>query len=134
MNIPSDRQIFEAIYAMYIGDYLAQEHKQTQRRVYFPIDVVAVAKKLRCSTHILFGRLYHDLAKRYDPATEQNVSGAVFQIQAGTERHCIHFPYMVAILAGMREQRRVQLYTWAISLTALVISGVSLLLNLTAKR
>lgn len=43
MNIPSDRKIFEAIYAMYLGDYLAQEHEQTQRRVYFPIDVTAVA-------------------------------------------------------------------------------------------
>ncbi|WP_243049333.1 hypothetical protein [Dyella sp. RRB7] len=130
MNIPSDRQIFEAVYAMYVSDYLVQEHEQTQRRVYFPIDVAAVAKKLRCSTHILFGRLYHDLAKRYDPATEPNVSGAVFLIQAGSDRHCIHFPYMVAILAGLREQRRVQVYTWAISLAALALSAASLLVSL----
>ena len=132
MNIPSDRKIFEAIYAMYLGDYLAHEHEQTQRRVYLPIDVTAVAKRLRCSQHILFGRLYHDLAKRYDPETRPNTSGAVFQLQAGKDRHCIHFPYMVSILAGMREQRRVQLFTWAIAVAALALSIASI--YLTTKR
>lgn len=131
--MPSDRQIFEAIYTMYVSDYVAQEHEQTHRRVYFPIDLAAVANKLRCSTHLLFGRLYHDLAKRYDPETKPNVSGAIFAIQAGSDRHCIHFPYMVSILAGMREQRRTQLYTWGISVTALILSSVSLLLNIVTK-
>lgn len=129
-QIPSDRAIFEVIYSKYLAEYLKDVANQTPRRVYLPVNLTAIAQQLGCNVHILFGRFYSDLRQRYNADRREGFSHSIFEPKAGPDRHCVNFPYLVAILAGMREEAQRQWLTWTLSLLALAVSAFSLLVNL----
>lgn len=92
----------------------------------YPIDIKGVARKLKCDERILFGRLYYDMRERYKSGNH-----SIFEPVAGSDRHTVNFPYLVGLLAQIRDDAQRQWLTWTFSLLALVISAFSLLVNLT---
>ena len=64
-KLPTDQQIMQCIFEMYAQEYPHPKGapKTERARVYVPIDVAAVAAKLRCDAELTFGRLYYHLDK-----------------------------------------------------------------------
>lgn len=93
--------------------------------VFIPIDVEAVAERLGVNKHLLFGRLYYDLRLRHlhrAPTDPNRTESTLFEKVVGSQRHSVNFPNLTAVLAGLEEQRRRDLWTTGLAILALVIS------------
>jgi hypothetical protein len=56
-SIPTERKLLRCIYDMYAGSFPVEG--PSVGKVMVAIDIEAVAKKLACDKHILFGYLYY---------------------------------------------------------------------------
>jgi hypothetical protein len=122
-KLKTDREILRALYDMYQADYPAKGDP------FIPVDVHAVAKRLRCHPELLFGRLYYDMGTRLrhrNPSDPNTTVASVFEKAVGDKRHCINFPYVVALLAGMEAERRRNHLSVVLSVVALAVSIVGL--------
>jgi hypothetical protein len=118
-DLRTDRQILMALYLMYRADY------PTKGDPWLPIDIPAVAERLRCEPRLLFGRLHYDMGTRYkhrSPNDANLILASVFEMAAGDKRHVINFPYVVALLAGMQSENRRNWAAVALSIFAVVVS------------
>jgi hypothetical protein len=129
----TDARILEQIYDDYVDEFerIADATDESESKVYLSINIPALAKKLEINKHVLFGRLYYHLDKKYRYMDEE--SGAwthLFAKVVGSKKHCIHFPYLSAVVAEQqREIRRFLiplLMTWGFAILAVIISLVSL--------
>lgn len=134
-TLPTDREILRCIYDMYEKDYPGPEKPAGgyDNDPYLPIDVSAVAAKLAISPRMLFGRLYYDLEKKHGYQKGDGYRTSVFAPKVGDRRHCVHFPYLSAILADQDHQSRKNLLSFAMSGLAIIISMGSLAVNLLSK-
>ena len=126
-KLPTDLEIFECIYTMYRASFVEHTREQPTRcsKIYVPIDVDAIAKKLQTNSHELFGRLNHHIDHKYHYKHDDDSHVHLFSLAVGKDKHCINFPYLSAILAEYRlEDKR---NTWALR-----ISIVSLIAALAA--
>ena len=91
-------------------------------KVMVAIDIEAVAKKLVCDKHILFGYLYYHLDHKYRYSSGENSSVHLFVPKAGELRHAINLPYLAAILAGQDQEHSKFIWSLGVSLVALALS------------
>jgi hypothetical protein len=128
MKNPSDLHILSAIYHRYVEAFTDTAEKSTESlfKVYHPIDVRAVAKELGMNRHILFGRLYYHLDAKYRYKDDNDVWTHLFAMKVGDQRHCIHIPYLSAIVSEREREWRRYAVSLAVSAIAIVISLISL--------
>lgn len=100
---------------------------------YLPIDLRAVAKRLRCQPELLFGRLYYPLDAKYRYKQDSGAHVNLFDLNYQHKGHAVHFPYLASILAGMEQEHRKTLWSLALSIAALIVSAISLTWNIATK-
>lgn len=131
---PTDARILEQIYDDYIDEFerIADSSEESADKVYLPIDIQTLATKLNVNKHVLFGRLYYHLDKKYRYQDDESKAWThLFAKKAGNKTHCIHFPYLSAVVA--EHQRDIRRYliplfaSWITTALALLISVISLL-------
>jgi hypothetical protein len=89
---------------------------------FMPIEISAIANKLKYKPELLFGRLYYFLDAKHRYKQENGAHVSLFLLNCKGLGHCVHFPYLVSILAGHEEEHRKQSWSLAISVVALVLS------------
>ena len=127
---PSDVKFLRAIYNLYHEEFLKYENDSSIRsgKNYVPIDVKEVGKKLDYDPELVFGRLYYHLEKKYGYKNDDKTIVHFFGLNVGGDPHCIHFPYLAAILANMEEDTRKFNLATGLSIAALVISVATAIL------
>jgi hypothetical protein len=130
-KLPTDRTILKYIYEMYESAYPGAKpgSARGENDPYIAIDVPSVAAKLGCKAELLFGRLYYHLDYKYRYKQDDGSLVPLFYLKVGDKRHAVHFPYLAAILAGLQQEHRKQLWSLGISILALVLSVASLAVN-----
>jgi hypothetical protein len=125
---PTDFKLLRAIYDRHRDDYARTE----QTRVFVPIDIPKIAAELAVDVNSVFGRLYYHFEPLYGERAERDERGrrqprkAFFTPVAGAETNCVNFPLLEAVLAGLWQQRRRDLWTLWIAVVSLAIAIGSL--------
>lgn len=121
---------------MYSAEYRSFQHGKTDQRlskVYVPIDIDKIARKLGTEGDIIFGRLYHHLNKKYGYTTPQGPYAFMFTRELGDgtnkEVNCIHFPLMASVLAELQDQQIKYSWTIWLSIIAIIISTIAIILQ-----
>ena len=130
-SIPTERSVLRCIYDMYQSSFPVEG---PSGKVMVAIDVEAVAKKLDCDKHILFGYLYYHLDHKYRYSSGENASVHLFAPKAGDLRHAINLPYLAAILAGQDQEHSKFIWSLGVSLVALALSVGAIIAQLVAAR
>jgi hypothetical protein len=127
-KLVTDRQIFECIYSRYQEAFHNYEKEAPSRssKIYVPIDVDAVAKELATDPHELFGRLYYHLDQKYRYEQPGGVWVHLFAFQVGGDRHAINYPFLVAILSGMRQESSRENWSLWLSILSLIVAVAAL--------
>lgn len=127
-KLPTDLKILERIYADYADTFRSySEEQQTRSNVnYVPIDVAGLAEKLKTHPNELFGRLYYHLDHKYRYKQDGGASVHLFSLAVAGDRHCIHFPYLAALLAERRTEHRRSLFSIVISIISLMVALAAL--------
>jgi hypothetical protein len=129
---PSDFRLLKAIHEHHRADYIAHAGGSLRgRSVFVPVDIPAVARSLRSTEDVVFGRLYYHLEQRYG---EEKRAGeprkAFFTPVAGDMRNCVNFPVLEAVLAGLWDDRNRDRWTfWAAGLSV-AVAGASLIVSI----
>lgn len=95
-----------------------------------PVDIPAIAARLRVSEDTVFGRLYFHLDPKYGEESEgERPRKVFFTPKAGELSNCVNFPLLEAVLAGLWQERNRDLWTFwtaavslAIAIAALIVS------------
>jgi hypothetical protein len=132
--LPTDRTVLRCIYDMYEAEYPGEKvGAEYKNDPYLAIDVRAVAAKLDTKPELLFGRLHADLGKRYCQRIDERTTIPLFSAVVGQRKHCVHFPYLAAVLAGLEQEFRRHMLSFWLSCVAIAISFGSLAVNLLSK-
>src|SRR6185437_6646058 len=75
-SIPTERELLRCIYNMYESSFPVEG--PSIGKVMVEIDIEAIAKKLGCDKHILFGYLFYHLDHKYRYSTGENSSVHLF--------------------------------------------------------
>lgn len=135
-RLPTDLQILNAIYDRYYGTFSSYRPGDTSRveKMYVPIDVGEIAKKLKVDGDLVFGRLYYHLDKKYRYRQENGNLVPLFYLEVSrgdkVDRHVVNFPYLAAVLGPLRESRRRFQLSTLIAVVSLAVAIVSLLFSL----
>lgn len=116
-RIPTDLEILKTIHKLYYDEYVNFDKDSSSRnfKLFVPIDIERIAKKLRTESDIVFARLYYNMEHKYgyDRSARLGADRVHFFMnkipQVGSQKfeyHCINYPYMVAVLAELAEQYR----------------------------
>jgi hypothetical protein len=127
-KLPTDRKILKKIYSLYYDvfrDY-QEESKTRSSKVYVPIDIEKLAMKLSVDSHLIFGRLYYHMDKKYGYTQSDDSKVHLFTPIAGNDKNAVNFPLLGAIVAEMEDAHRKNILSIIISLAALAISLVSI--------
>lgn len=127
-NIPTEREILRCIYDMYEKSFPV--HEEESGKVFIQIDLIAIAKKLKCDKDILFGYIYYHLNHKYNYSTGINSSVALFAKKTGQLQNAINFPYLSAILASQDQEHSKFIWSLGVSLVALALSVGSIIAQL----
>jgi hypothetical protein len=134
MRPPTDYKILKEIRALYHDEHVAHVKGSAHHlKTYEPIDVATVAKRLGVDQESVFGRLYYHLDPKYGGPADEEPRKPFFALKVGPDRHCVNFPLLEAVLAGLWQERRRDLWAlWAaaislgIALGSLIVSGFAL--------
>lgn len=123
MKPPSDIKILSAIYKLYdeeFKNYTQEPDVQNGRvsKIYVPIDCKMIAKELSVDSDIVFGRLYYHLEQKYGYKRDDD-RVAFFSLGVGSDRHCVNFPLLASVLAGLQEE--VSKFKWATALSIIAV-------------
>lgn len=131
---PTDFKLLRAIYERQRDEYVSFVEDDAESRVAkiaVPIDIPAIASELGVDVDSVFGRLYFHL----EPLYGENKDGsgkAFFMPVAGRDRNCVNFPLLEAVLAGLWQRRRRELWTLWIAFGSLGIAIGSLVVAIYA--
>lgn len=134
--LPTDREILKHIYEMYQVFYPGKSpgKERGENDPYLPIEIPQIASRMGCSAEMLFGRLYYHLDAKYRYTQDNGGNVHMFLIAVGSKRHCVNFPYLVAVLAEKDLDHRRQLWSLGLSIAALALSvGAIIALVLSSK-
>jgi hypothetical protein len=124
---PSDFELLLEIYERHRGDFGTYEEAMERRtsKIMVPINIPAIANRFGVDPDSIFGRLYYHLDPKYgEPALPDKKRHIFFFMpKAGDDENCVNFPLLEAVLAGLWQQQRRDL--WAIR-TALISLGIGL--------
>lgn len=119
-RIPTERQVLRCIYNTYEPNFPSEQSQAG--KVFVPIDVEAIAAKLRCEKDVLFGYLYYHLDHKYRYSSGERSHVHLFVPTAGGMRNAINLPYLAAILAGQDQEHSKFVWSLGVSLVALALS------------
>jgi hypothetical protein len=134
MKIPTDLKVLSTIYKLYYEEFKNHSREPDiengrQSKIFVPIDCKMIAKELDVDGDIVFGRLYYHLEKKHGYTRSDGSNVAFFSLMVGADRHCVNFPLLVSVLAGLKEDSsKFQLSTW-LSAFAVLIAAVALALG-----
>jgi len=131
-QIPTDLEILEAIYSRHYEEFASFIKGNSERiaKNYVPVDIEAIASDYDVDADIIFSRLYYHFEKKYGYKKDDGRTVAFFSTKIGKDKHCVNFPYMTAILAGLQDdQRRFGMAT-TLSIISLVVAAISLVLSI----
>jgi hypothetical protein len=128
-KVPTDLEILQRIYERHHVEFenMAIDRTGEPRSPFVPVDIRGIAKDLRTDPDIVFGRLYYYLDPKYARGDKR-----LFTIKANEKIDCVHFPFMVSVLAELQYDNRWRWRAITISIIAIVISGLSFLLALSS--
>jgi hypothetical protein len=132
---PTDFEILKEIYESHreeFSSYTKDDASGRSSKIMVPIDISAIAKRLGIDAEMVFGRLYFHLDPKYgeEPAYEGDARKALFLPVAGKDKNCVNFPLLEAVLAGLWQERRRDLWALGTALFSLVIAIASLLISI----
>ncbi|KAA6178937.1 hypothetical protein F3K50_03840 [Pseudomonas marginalis] len=124
MQPPSDLKILNVIYKLYYEEFknFAQESDVQNGRVskiHVPIDCKMIARELGVDSDIVFGRLYYHLEQKYGYKRDDASKVVFFSLGVGPDRHCVNFPLLACVLAGLQEES--SKFKWAAVLSGLAV-------------
>ena len=127
-NVPTDLKVLECVYGMYAEAFadFSKEQPTRSAKIYVPIEVRAIAAKLKTDAHELFGRLYYDIDHRYAYTRDDGSKVHLFAFQVGSDRHCINYPYLAGVLAEKRTEDRRNKWSLWLSLVSLGVAIAAL--------
>lgn len=105
----TDLRLLKTIYNEYYNDYIHHfnsANKERKYKIYVPIDIPNLAKKLGMETEIFHQRLYTHLENEY-----QHGKKHLFLKKAGTNDNCINFPYLASIIANLKNKSGIDYLT-----------------------
>jgi hypothetical protein len=114
---------------MYASAFPHELEKSTVGQVMVPIDIEAVASRLKCSKYLLFGYLYYHLNHKHSYKTGENSSVPLFAPKVGQLKNAVNFPYLAAILAGHEQEHSKFAWSLGVSLLALLLSGIAIVIQ-----
>lgn len=134
-KLPTDREILKCIFDQYKSDYPGAKNEDGRgaNDPFMPVDLTKVAAQLDCGTELLFGRLYYHLDAKYRYKQDNGARVDLFVLNLGDQGHCVHFPFLASLLAGFEEEHRKVFWSMVFSVTALILSVISLVVNLVTK-
>jgi len=132
MKLPTDFQILNDIYSHYYDTFVtfSKDSPQRSAKIYVPIDIIDIAKRFGVDPDIIFGRLYYYLEEKFSYVRPGGTKVPFFTLAAGPDKHCVNFPLLASVLAGMRQEWRRDLWAIGIALASIVISIVSIVISL----
>ncbi len=128
IKIPTDLEILNEIHSLYSHDYLIKRNDR-DALIYVPIDCTRIAKNLGTDGNIIFGRLYNDLEHRHGYKKNDDSIVHFFAYQIKNDMHCINFPLLSSVLAGLQREERKSNKSFLLSLSAIIISIVSMTIS-----
>jgi hypothetical protein len=135
MRVPTDYEIVNEIYDRYYKTFttFTKDSPDRSAKILVPIDIVAIAKRLHVDVDIIFGRLYYHLEEKYGYVRPDGTHVVFFTLAAGSDKHCVNFPLLGAVLAGMRQERRRNLWAICVAVASFVVSAISVTISLLHK-
>jgi hypothetical protein len=132
MKVPTDHAILNDIYNHYYKTFtgFSAEASERSSKIYVPVDIRGISKRLRVDPDIVFGRLYYHMEKKYGYQRSGGEHVHFFTPVAGSDKHCVNFPLLWAVLAGLREERRKTLWAVGLAILSLIVSVVSIIISL----
>jgi hypothetical protein len=127
---PTDFQLLREIYQRHGGDFRSDAAAVARRssKIMVPIDIPAIADRFDVDPESIFGRLYYHLDPKYaEPALQGKPRKALFTPVAGDDENCVNFPLLEAVLAGLWQERRRDLWALGTALFSLAVALASLL-------
>ena len=126
-RLPTDLKILNRIYDGYYETFVKDKASRIGNN-YIPIDIDRLAEDLGVDVDMMFGWLYYHLDKKHRYKQEDGAAVHLFAPKVGDEKDCVHFPYLGAVLAGLRsESRKVLMATW-IAIISLIVAALALFL------
>ncbi|QJR79968.1 hypothetical protein CA267_003815 [Alteromonas pelagimontana] len=128
MRTPTDLDILEKIHDKYYGQFCAYENDESIRasKIYVPISCDDIAEELKVDGDIVFGRLYYHLEKKYGYRQSDGSNVHFFAFKIGATHHCVNFPLLSSVLAGLQQEKRKFVLATTISVISLSISIISI--------
>ena len=126
---PTDHELLKAIYDRHQGEYVSEPANRAAA-IFVPIDIPAIAAELGVEANSVFGRLYYHLEEIYGQEDTPHAKKSLFAPVVGDDRNCINFPLLEAVLAGLWQQRRRDLWTFWVAAISVGIAVGSLLLSI----
>lgn len=130
-NIPSDFTLMKEIYVRHYKEFkdFTKGEPSRETKIYVPIDIKSIAKRFSADENMIFGRLYYHLEKKYGYTNDDGSLVPFFSSRVGQDKNAVNFPLLASIVSGLREERSTQLTTRIISISAIIISVLTLSLN-----
>ena len=130
--IPTDERLLALIYKHYINDFKAhtEENKIRQTKIWVPLDLDMLAKKLRTDPDLLFGRLYYHMNGAYGSRTGDGEDVSFFYIRLGSDKHVVNFPLMTSVLADLKEDKKRFIVSTRVAGLSLLVSLASVAIAL----
>ena len=131
-KLPTDLKILKCIYKMYKDEFnnYTKEHPTRDSKIYVPIDIRNIADKLKTDSDILFGRLYYHLDNKYRYEQSDGSKVHLFAFKVGNDMHCIHYPYLAAIVSEKNTDWKRSIWSLTISLISIGIALAALIYNI----
>ena len=134
-KLPSDREILKCIYDTYKSDYPGpmDANGRGANDPHMLVDLKDIARRLDCTPELLFGRLYYHLDAKYRYKQDNGAQVELFFLNFQNKGPAVRFPFLASILAGFEEEHRKLFWSMVFSITALIVSLISLVVNVVTK-
>lgn len=129
---PTDLEILDELYERHYDEFAsyAEDAGERASKILVPVDISGVADELGVDPDVVFGRLYYDLENRYGYQRDGGTKVVFFTIRAGSDEHCVNFPYLASVVADLRERKRKYETATGISLFSLGVAVASLVISI----
>ena len=130
--LPTDRKILEIIYQRYYDIFasFSKESPDREAKIFVPVDLEAIAAELNVDKDIVFGRLYYHLEQKHGYKRDDGINVHFFVRYLKGDRHCVNFPLLASVLAGLQsEHLRFRLAT-TISIISLGVAVAALVISI----
>ena len=131
-NNPTDLQLLDAIYNRYYGEFVSYDEDPSVRSTknYVPVDVKEIGNELGIDVDIVFGRLYYDLEGRHGYSQDNGSRVHFFAMRVGADNHCVHFPYLASVLAGLSQEDRKFRIATIVAFCSFIVAATALVLSI----